>query len=214
MTIAPDTLIDALNWRYATKKFDPKRQISDEVWAAVEKSMVLTPSSFGLQPWKFLIVKTPEIRTKLRAAAWGQSQVTDASHFVVFLARTDLVESEVSQWMERMAEVQGIPVNVLDPLKGAITGFVDPMPVSDRAAWNTRQVYIALGQLMLAASMLGIDTCPMEGMNPREFDDILGLNGSGYATAVACALGYRADDDHSSGRPKVRYDAARLIQTI
>jgi len=210
----PESLLDALNWRYATKRFDPTKTIPEAIWSALERSLVLTPSSFGLQPWKFLIVENPAVRAELQAVSWGQSQVRDASHFVVLLARTDLQPEYVDGWIERMGEVQGSPAEALAPLKGVIRNFVGAKTPDERHAWNTRQTYIALGQLMAAAAFLGIDTCPMEGIDPAAYDRILGLEGAGYSTAVACALGYRADDDRHARLPKARFDASRIIVRV
>ncbi|BCU76103.1 NAD(P)H-dependent oxidoreductase [Luteolibacter sp. LG18] len=213
-TPTPDSVIAALRWRYATKTFDPSRQIPAETWGALEQSLVLTPSSFGLQPWKFLVVENPAVRAELRAKSWGQGQVTDASHFIVFAARTDVAPEDISGWVARLADVQGNSVEALAPMQGMIEGFVSAMPFEARHVWNVRQVYIALGQFMTTAALLGIDTCPMEGLDPKAYDQILGLEGSGYATAVACAVGYRSPDDHTAARPKARYEADSVIQRI
>jgi len=204
----------ALRWRYATKVFQPDRRIPAETWSALEESLVLAPSSFGLQPWRFLIIENPGIRQALCAKSWGQTQVTDASHFVVFTVRTDVSQSDIDGWIDTLGSVQSTPADKLAPLKGMIEGFVGSMPVEARKAWNTRQAYIALGQFMTAAAFLGVDTCPMEGLDPAAYDEILGLKDSGYTTVVACAAGYRSDADHTAARPKARYGADRVIQTI
>jgi nitroreductase len=212
--LTPDQLLAALRWRYATKQFDATRMISDDVWNALEESLVLTPSSFGLQPWKFLVVKDPAIRARLRTESWDQPQVTDASHFIVVTARTDLTPADIDAWIERMAEIQGKSPDALAPLKGMIAGFAETMSREQRQAWNTRQVYIALGQLMTSAAVLGIDACPMEGISASAYDRILGLENSGYATVVACALGYRVDTDKYASTPKARFERAKVIASV
>lgn len=209
-----DQLLSVLRWRYATKQFDPSRKIPAAVWDSLEQSLVLTPSSFGLQPWKFLVVRDPAVRAKLQPESWNQPQVTEASHFVVLTARTDLGSHDIDTWIARMAEVQGKEPGDLAPLKGMIAGFAETMSSEARHAWNTRQVYIALGQLMTAAAVLGIDTCPMEGISAAAYDRILGLENSGYATAVACALGYRSEDDKYAAAPKARFARESVIQHI
>lgn len=214
MPITTSELLAALNFRYATKVFDPTRKIPSETWAAIETSLALTPSSFGLQPWKFLVVDTPEIREKLRAASWGQPQLTDASHIVVLTVRTDLSQADVDAWISRLSEVQGIPLENLAPLSGMISSFTGAMDAPAKQAWNTRQAYIALGQLMTSAALLGIDSCPLEGISPADYDSILGLAGSGYATAVACALGYRSADDKYAAMPKARFPEEMLISHV
>jgi nitroreductase len=210
----PEAVLSALRWRYATKIFDPAKKIPDSTWEALEQSLVLTPSSFGLQPWRFYIVKNEEVRERLKAHSWGQSQVTDASHFIVFTARTGLASPDIENWIGRLASVQGTPLEVLAPLKGIIEGFVAAMPEENHPAWNARQLYIALGQFMAVASLLGVDTCPMEGMNPAGYDEVLGLEGSGYTTVVACAVGYRSASDAAGERAKARYEASEVIRSI
>lgn len=214
MSVSHDQLLEALRWRYATKQFDPARRIPETVWTALEQSLVLTPSSFGLQPWKFFVIGDPEVRTRLRGVSWGQAQVTDASHYVVLTARTDLTGDDLDAWMTCLAETQGKPPESLAPLRSVIEGFTKSMTPAALLAWNTRQVYIALGQLMTAAAMLGIDACPMEGIDPAGYDAVLGLTGSGYTTAVGCALGYRAADDRHAGLPKARFTAERVIGRV
>ena len=205
-------ILSALNWRYATKQFDASRSISEGVWDIIEQSLVLTPSSFGLQPWKFLVVRDPAIRAELQPESWGQSQVTEASHFIVLAARTDLTAADIDAWVTRMAEVQGKTPETVAPLRGMIAGFAEAKSCEERHQWNVRQVYIALGQLMATAAVLGIDTCPMEGISATSYDRILGLERSGYATVVACALGYRAASDKYAAIPKARFDRSRVIE--
>ncbi|MEO5913892.1 MAG: NAD(P)H-dependent oxidoreductase [Luteolibacter sp.] len=214
MTLSTDKLLASLRWRYATKKFDPARRISEKTWEAIEESLVLTPSSFGLQPWKFIVVNDPGVRANLSGESWRQPQVTAASHYVVLTARTDLNSTDIDAWMERMVETQGSSHEAVAPYKGVIEGFALAMSHEARHAWNVRQVYIALGQLMATAAMLGIDACPMEGLSAVGYDHILGLEGSGYATVVACALGYRAEDDKVAAMPKARFDRSRVISHI
>jgi len=214
MPIPTSELLAALNFRYATKAFDPARKIPSDTWAAIETSLALTPSSFGLQPWKFLVIGSPEIREKLKAASWGQPQLTDASHLIVLTARTDLSQADIDSWIARLADVQGTPLENLAGLSGMISSFSAAMDAPAKQAWNTRQVYIALGQLMTSAALLGIDSCPLEGISPADYDEILGLNGSGYATAVACVLGYRSADDKYGDMPKARFPEEKVISHV
>lgn len=212
--LTSDQLLCALRWRYATKKFDASQKISADVWNALEESLVLTPSSFGLQPWKFIVVRDPAVRARLQSESWNQPQATEASHFLVLTARNDLDNHDIEAWIARMAEAQDKKPEDLAPLKGMIVGFAETMSCEARHAWNTRQVYIALGQLMTAAAVLGIDTCPMEGISTVAYDRILGIENSGYATAVACAIGYRAADDKYAATPKARFAKERVIQHL
>lgn len=214
MPIPPSDLLASLNFRYATKVFDSSRRISPDAWSALETSLTLTPSSFGLQPWKFIVVESPEIREKLKAVSWGQSQVTDASHLVVLTARTDLTQQDIDKWIACLSQIQNTPLENLAGYAGMIASFSNNMSRTEKQAWNTRQVYIALGQLMTAAAVMEIDTCPLEGISPGDYDEILGLKNSGYATAVACALGYRSADDKYAEAKKARFPSAELIARI
>jgi nitroreductase len=214
MSISPDALLESLNFRYATKAFDSSRKLPADIFAALKSSLALAPSSFGLQPWKFILVESTEIREKLKSASWGQPQVTEASHFLVLATRTDLTQNDIDKWISRLAEIQETPLENLAGYAGMISSFTGAMSIAEKQAWNTRQVYIALGQLMTSAALLGIDTCPLEGISPNEYDDILGLKNSGYATAVACALGYRSADDKYAAAKKARFNEDDLFSVI
>jgi nitroreductase len=208
-------LLQALEWRYATKVFDPTKIIPADVWAALEKTLVLTPTSYGLQPYQFLIVQDAAKRAALLPHSWGQKQVVDCSHFVVFTARTEMKEADVVKFIERTTEVRRIPPEKLVNYRDMILGDVVNGPRGKIAhEWAARQCYIALGNLMTAAAVLGVDACPMEGLVPAEYDKVLQLHGSGYATVVACALGYRAASDKNAGLAKVRYQTADLVRVV
>ncbi|MCH7225860.1 NAD(P)H-dependent oxidoreductase [Haloferula sp. A504] len=210
----PSKLLSALNFRYATKAFDPAKTIPAETWEALLDSLVLAPSSFGLQPWRFVVVEDPALRAELRKVSWGQSQVTDADKLVVFTSRDDLTPEDTARWLDRLAEVQGQDPATFEGLRKVIDGFANNMTVEERHSWNVRQTYLALGQFMTSAAVLGIDTCPLEGLDPASYDNILALTGSGYATCVACAVGYRTEDDHHAARPKARFPREDVIQAI
>lgn len=214
-TLAPSELLAALNWRYATKKFDPTKQIPAETWSALEQALVLSPSSFGIQPWKFLVVTNPAVREKLVPVSWGQTQPKDASHFVVFAVRKDLPGAHIDRYVARTAELRGCTPEALAPFKKMMMGSLEGARTKGFLdTWQTHQVYIALGQFMASAAVLGVDTCPMEGLEPAKYDEILGLAGTGFVTVVACAAGYRAGDDKYATLPKVRFPAVEVIQHV
>lgn len=210
----PEALIQQLEWRYATKQFDPQRKIVPEVWSALEKSLVLTPSSYGMQPWKFLVLHgQTELRERLVPCSWGQRQVAESSHFVVFTVRTEITEADVERYVDRIAQVRQIDKSAVDPLRKMIEGgIVRGLNATQQHEWAIRQAYIALGNFMTSAALLGVDACPMEGINPEKYDEILGLKGSGYATCVACAAGYRAATDKYASLAKVRFTADQMIE--
>jgi nitroreductase len=211
----PESVLQQLQWRYATKKFDTTRIIPADTWAVLEQSLVLAPSSFGLQPWKFFVIRNPEIRQKLLAASWNQAQVVEASHLVVFAIKKDINEADVDRYVSRMAEVQQVPVDNLQGFAGVVKGFLvkPPYPL-DLNEWSTRQVYIALSQFMTCAAMLGIDTCPMEGFAPAQYNELLELPEQGYSAVVVCPAGYRSTEDKSADRPKVRYPMQDVVAYI
>lgn len=207
-----DSVLQALNWRYATKMFDASKKIPADTWSALEQSLVLAPSSFGLEPWKFFVVDDVDVRTKLLEATWKQSQVVDASHLVVLAIKTGLNETDVDHSMARTSEVRNVPLESLEGFSNVIKGFMKNVPDVD--GWSTRQTYIALGQLMTSAAMLGIDTCPIEGFMPDKYDEILGLPEMGYHSVVVCAAGYRSEEDKYANLPKVRFPLEVKIQHI
>lgn len=212
--VTPPALLRQLKWRYAVKKFDPTKQIPSEVWTALEDALVLSPSSFGLQPWKFFIVNNPELRNKLQPAAWNQTQITEASRLVVFAVKKELNASDVRRFIERTADVQGVPPGSLAAYQKIMEGSLAARSAAALHEWAARQAYIALGNFMTSAAVLGVDVCPMEGFDPAKFDEILGLPQKGYAAVVAATAGYRAATDKYALAPKVRYPKDQMIENL
>lgn len=214
-TISGTQLLEQLNWRYATKRFDPARKISSEDWSTLEDALVLSPSSGGLQPWKFIVVADPATREKLVPASSGQSQVKNASHLVVFTIVTDFGEAEVDAHLERTAELRGVGVESLSGFREMLVGgIINAMDPTARQAWAAKQAYLALGNLLTSAALLGIDACPMGGFVPEQYDAILNLKSKGLAAVVICTLGYRAAADHYADLPKVRFAKADTLLRI
>lgn len=213
--IAVTDLLENLNWRYATKKFDSTKTIAAETWAALEDSLVLTPSSYGLQPWKFWVITNAELREQLKPLSWNQAQVTDCSHYVVFAIKKNLSLEHLDHFIARTAEVRGITIEAIAGYRNIMASDVIYGPRSLTVnEWATRQVYIALGNFMTSAAMIGVDTCPMEGIEAPKYDKLLGLSEKGYATVVACAAGYRAEDDKYANLAKVRFLKDEVIETL
>jgi len=213
--LSSEELLKQLQWRYATKKFDPAKKIADADWHALEHTLILTPSSFGLQPWKFVVVTDQAVKEQLVPLSWGQRQVADASHTLVFAIKQKLGEGEITRHVERTAEVRGLEHAALEKYKKSMVNvLLHPSAHATIDEWATRQVYIALGSFMTAAAVIGIDTCPMEGIQPPKYDEVLGLTGTGYATVLACPAGYRAPDDKYAATPKVRFKHEDVIKRI
>ncbi|MDE3084175.1 MAG: NAD(P)H-dependent oxidoreductase [Verrucomicrobiota bacterium] len=214
-TIPAETLVTALNWRYATKKFDPTKKIPPETWSALEQALVLAPSSYGLQPWKFIVVQDPPTRQRLSAASWGQTQSMECSHFVVFAVRKNLDADHVDRYLERIVEVRGGTKEGLSGFRDLMLGSLDKARTEGFLdSWQSHQVYIALGQFMAAAALLGVDTCPMEGIEPPKYDEILNLKAHGLTALCACAAGYRAAHDKYAAIKKVRFKVADVIRHV
>ncbi len=212
MTTSPEELIESLQWRYATKGFDTQKKIAPSLWTNIEQSLVLTPSSFGLQPWKFITITDQDIKDSLLEHSWGQPQVTDCSHMVVLCAKDTMEKDDIEAWLSRLVEVRGVQRDSLDGYAGMMHGFFGNMDEAATLSWAKNQVYIALGQLMTSAAVLGVDACPMEGIVHSEYNRILELENTGYSTAVACAMGYRSSDDKYASTPKVRYTDDQVLE--
>jgi len=177
--------------------------------------LVLSPSSFGLQPWHFFVVQNPDVRQKLSAASWNQTQPVECSHFVVFTARKDVSTADVEHFIQRTAEVRGVPADQLKGYRDIMVGFADMTRAAGKLdGWAARQVYIALGGFMAAAALLGVDACPMEGLEPDKYNEILGLAAKGLTTVCACAAGYRATNDKYATSPKVRFKASEVVTRV
>lgn len=208
------SIISQLNWRLATKNFDPNKKISDNDFDMLIEVLRLTASSYGLQPWKFVVVKNPEIREKLLAASYGQSQITDASHLIVLCAKTYLSETDINEYLERTAEVRGLNLENLDGFKGMLNSFVGGKSSEMLQAWATKQTYIALGNLLTSCAMAEIDSCPMEGYDQGSYNQILELDKLGLTAAVVCPVGYRKEDAPESKEKKVRFSKEDLVINI
>ena len=201
-----------LNWRYACKKFDSSKIIREADWNILAESLRLSASSYGLQPWKFIVVQNPEIRKQLLPVSWNQSPVTEASHFVVLTYKEKMDEEHINKHIEQMAKVRGIEASSLEGFKKVAMGDLVKGPRSEVINWwAQRQCYIAMGSFLTTAAIMEIDTLPMEGLDPAAYDKILELDGTGYKTVAAIACGYRAADDKYQHIKKVRFDMKDVV---
>lgn len=211
-TVSKETILEQLNWRYATKGYDKTKKISAEDWETLETALTLAPSSFGIQPYKFIVITDPELREKLKPAAYGQAPITDASHLVVFAYKKTLTDADIEHFVDRIVEVRGTPRETLTDyeniMKGSAKQAVDGGYIE---VWNSRQAYIALGFLLETAALLNIDATPMEGFDAAQFNEILGLED--YSAVALAAVGYRdAENDWLANLPKVRFPKDELIE--
>ncbi len=205
-------ILSQLQWRYATKEFDADKKLSSEQEHTITEALRLSPSSFGLQPWKFVIVTDPAIKAKLSAQAWGQPQIISSSHLVILCSLKNLDQTHVDKYVDLTAKERGIPREKLESFQqiimGTINGRKDPEAIK---TWSKNQVYIALGVLLTTCALEKIDACPMEGFNNTGFDEILGLSEYNIESTVICALGFRKDSDDTSKLAKVRFPASEVI---
>jgi nitroreductase len=214
-SLAPEQLVAALNWRYATKKFDPTKKIPENIWTALELALVLAPSSMGLQPWKFIVITDQAVKQQLVPASYRQTQPADCSHMVVFAVHKNIGATHVEKYLERVAAVKEVTRDSLAGFGKMIAGNLATAAREGRLdTWQTHQIYIALGQFMASAALLGVDTCPMEGIENTKYDEILGLGGTDYTTVVACPAGYRGEGDKYAVVKKVRFEARDVVVRI
>jgi nitroreductase len=205
-------LVESLEWRYATKVFDRTKKIDEKTWDALEKALVLTPSSYGAMPYKFFVIQDQDLKDQLTVASYGQKQVSDCSHHVVFVAKEKMDAEHLRKYINQMAQVRGVNASELEGFeKMMISQLVDKMSAEQSFKWASNQTYIALGNFMTAAAVLGVDACPFEGINPAKYDEILGLSGTGWRTVCACPTGFRAEGDKYASAKKVRFDSKDLI---
>ena len=205
------TLLTHLNWRYATKKYDPSKKVPQPAVDDILEAISLAPSSNGYQPYDVIVVTNPAIREKLKAAAFNQPQVTEASHLLVFAAWDNITEKNLGKVFDQMAAVRGASDSLAERRKGAIAAFA----AKDKEAnfqFAAQQAFIGLGFGLAAAAELKVDSSPMGGFNPAAFDEILGLKEKGLRSVAILALGYRdAANDWLVNLKKVRRPKAEMF---
>lgn len=207
------SLLNALEWRYATKKMNGAIVPQDKL-AFILKATQLSASSFGLQPYTILVISNPELKAKLQPHAYNQSQIVDSSHLLVFAAWTSVSEKQVDDFIANAAATRNMPVSALQDFRNYVWGAVSCLDATTQQAWASKQVYIALGTALAAAAEVQVDATPMEGFVPAEFDEVLGLKEQGLASVALLPLGFRSDDDWLAKMAKVRRSADQLFQII
>ncbi len=207
-------VIENLEWRYATKRFDEDRKISAEDLTTLQEAVNLAATSFGLQPFRVVVVQDPEIKEQLRAASYNQPQLTEASHVFVFCAMKNMPAEQIDRFVDRISEVRSVPRDQLKDYAEYMKGSVAGKSVESIEAWNKRQAYIALGTLLDVAAELRIDTCPMEGFDAGEYDRILGLTDKGLTATVISPVGYRSENDATQHHEKVRIPLEEMFTVL
>lgn len=203
--------ISNAKWRYATKKFDATKKVSTEDFETLKEAIQLSASSYGLQPYKVFIIENPEIRAKIQPVAWGQSQIVDASHLLVFANITNFGEAEIDASIKNMAETRGIPVESVQGYADFMKSKITTLPEEARNVWTSKQTYLALGNLLNAAAELKIDVTPMEGFEPAAVNEILGFDKLGLNASLLATIGYRHEEDATQHYAKVRKSNEELF---
>jgi len=202
------------NWRYATKQFDASKKISSDDLNTLKEAVRLSASSYGLQPYKVIIVENPELREQLKGAAYGQAQITDASHLFIFANDLNLDAASVDKYINTISETRGVPADALGGFSDMMKGVISNLPVEAKHIWTAKQTYLALGNLLNAAAELKIDATPMEGFNTAKFNEILGFDKLGLNASVIATVGYRHVEDNTQHFKKVRKSHEELFITL
>jgi nitroreductase len=208
-------ILKQLRWRYATKVFDPNRKISDEDFGELIEATRLSPSSYGLQLWKAIIVKNPETRKRLKEVAYNQPQITGASHLIVLATPRIMDEKKIDEFIQLISGIRSVSLESLQEYRKSMYEAVrNKSHKNEFGDWMARQAYLALGFLLETAALKNIDGCPMEGFDSKKFDDILELDKKGFESRVVCALGYRSEEDTYAGVRKVRFPKEEIFEEI
>ncbi|BDW93724.1 MULTISPECIES: NAD(P)H-dependent oxidoreductase [Flagellimonas] len=207
-------LVENLKWRYATKKFDASKMVSKDELQKLKEAVQLSASSYGLQLYKVLIVSNKELKEKLKPAAWGQDQLTDASHIFVFCNYTERKNEHIDDYIRATSKIQDTPIEKLEGYSNLIKQSTSSKSDVEWQSWSQKQTYLALSNLLAACAELKIDSCPIEGFEPEKFNAILGLEEQGLNAAVIATVGYRSSEDHTQFRKKVRKPMEILFEEV
>ncbi|MFV8359872.1 NAD(P)H-dependent oxidoreductase [Flavobacterium sp. LS1P3] len=208
------TFLENQNWRYATKKFDATKKITIEDLNTLKEAIRLSSSSYGLQPYKVIIVENPELRANIQPAAWGQSQITEASHLIIFANETKLDEVAIDEYIKNISLTRNTPIEALAGYGDFMKSKITSLTPEEKNIWTAKQTYLALGNLLNVAAELKIDATPMEGFVPTQVNEILGLDKLGLNATLIATLGYRHDEDATQHYKKVRKSNEDLFITL
>ncbi|MFM7682070.1 MAG: NAD(P)H-dependent oxidoreductase [Bacteroidota bacterium] len=207
-------IIEDLYWRYATKKFDLTKKITPENIEIIKESLRLVPSSYGLQPLKYIIIEDSVLRQQLRDKSFNQSQITDASHLLVICSLTEITKEYIDTHIENMAKIRSIPTENISGFGNYMKKEILSMQKDKMAEWNAKQAYIALGHVLHTCASLHIDATPMEGFQKEAYDEVLNLKQQGLQSVLVCPIGYRSEEDSNQFLKKVRRSKESLFELI
>jgi nitroreductase len=206
-----NNILDALEWRYAVKKFDDKASLTEQQILEVKNAFNLSASSYGLQPYKMIVVQNPDLKEKLVPASYGQKQISQSAALLVFAVRTDFGMDYIDQYFEDMSVKRQIPLENLEGYKNFMKGSFANKSEEEIWSWSVKQVYLTMGHMLASLAAMKIDACPMEGIDPNAYDKILDLEAKQLKTIVAMPIGVRATDDATASALKVRKDLSEII---
>ena len=205
------SIIDSLSWRYAVKRMNGNKVSQDKLDTLLD-AITLSASGFGLQPYQILMVEDDELKAKIQPIAYGQPQIVESSHLLIFAAWNEVTEAQIDVYMNLIAETRGMSLSDLGDFKGAIAGSMKYKSKEQQAQWADRQVYLAMGTALAAAGELQIDTTPMEGFIPAKLDELLGLEAKGLHSVLILAIGERDEaTDYMVNVKKVRTPKSELF---
>ena len=204
-------IIESLSWRYATKKFDTNKKLSENKIKTLKEAFNLTATSFGLQTISMLVISNEDLKKSLIEHAYNQKQVYEASHLLVICIQNDIKDEDVNDYFDNIKVIRNTPETILESYRNYLLQSMRDKSVEERQQWSMNQAYIALGNLMTVCAVEGIDSCPMEGFNPEKYDEILNLKDKGLKSLLLLPVGYRAEDDIFATFKKVRKDINKTI---
>lgn len=206
--------IENLKWRYAVKKFDATKTLSEDKVQTLKEAFNLTATSYGLQPIKLLVIKNKEIQNSLVPHSWNQKQVAQASHVLVLCVDTNLSGEDVKRYFERVKNIRNTPDEIINPFKEFLVGKIDGQTQEELISWAKNQAYLAMGNLLTVCAHEKIDSCPMEGFEPDKYDEVLQLKDRNLSSVLVLPIGYRAEDDFMNGQKKVRKNLEDIVLEI
>jgi nitroreductase len=207
-------IIESLEWRYAAKKLDDKKILTEEQIHILKTAFNLTATSYGLQPVKMLVIKNKDIQKELVKHSWNQQQVAQASHVLVICIQDQINEDDIESYFSLVKDTRNTPDEILNPFKDYLKTDIANKSKNELALWMKNQAYIALGNLLTVAAIEKIDSCPMEGFNPEKYDEVLDLKQHNLKSALVLPVGFRADDDYMKDLKKVRKNIADVVIEI
>lgn len=206
--------IESLKWRYAVKKFDQNKSLTEAQINILKEAFNLTATSYGLQPVKLVVIKNKEIQQSLLAHSWNQQQVADASHLLVLCVQKELTSEDIESYFNLVKRTRNTSDEIINPFKNFLKDTINSKSKEEISSWAKNQAYIALGNLMTVAANEKIDSCPMEGFNPEKYDEILDLKKYNLKSALVLPVGFRAEDDYMKDLKKVRKNIIDVVIEI